>query len=56
MKTCNLAWIFGGRNQKYVHNFSRKTVEKSHLNYEGDGRVILNVMESDNTTGVLISP
>ena len=37
------------RNEKCVHNFSRETVGKFNLNYEGDVRVVLNVMESDNT-------
>jgi hypothetical protein len=45
MNTCNLTWSFGGRNQKCVHNFSREPVGKFHLNYEGDGRVTLNVMK-----------
>jgi hypothetical protein len=49
MKTCNLTWSFGGRNQKCVHNFSRETVGYFYLNYERDGRVVLNVIESDNT-------
>jgi len=49
MNTCNLTWSSGGRNQKYVRNFSREIKGKFHLNCKGDGRVVLYVMKSDNT-------
>jgi hypothetical protein len=42
METCK-TWSFGGRNQKCVNNFSKETVGYFYLNYERDGRVVLNV-------------
>jgi len=34
MKTYNLTWSFGGRNQKCVHNFSRETVGNRQVRTE----------------------